>query len=340
MGFSIGSVTRKGALVALLGTMTLTPIAVAQDATPAPYAAPENIAEISGSFEADGSSTVGPLTEAVIEEFVGIAPGITVTNGISGSGGGFSRFAEGETAISNASREIAEDEIALAEENGIGYYQFDVALDGITVVVSSENDFVDSLTVDQLVQLWGADSTVTNWSDLNPEWPEEPVELYGPGPDSGTFDYFNEAVLGEDGPRTDYIPSEDDNVLVQGVSGSANALGYFGFAFFINNQDTLRAVPIDAGDGPVEPSVETIADGSYAPLSRTLFIYVNAEMLQSDPALQEFVRFYLATSGELADDVGYIALTDESEAEELAKLEGAISGETAPDSEVEATPAA
>lgn len=308
------------------------------------YTPPDDIGEIEGSFEADGSSTVGPLTEAVIEEFAGVAPGITITNGVSGSGGGFQRFANGETAISNASREIADDEIALAAENGVSWFKFNVAYDGITVVVSADNDFIESLTVEQLAQLWSADGGVVNWSDLNPDWPAEPVELYGPGADSGTFDYFNEVVLGDDvAPRTDYIPSEDDNVLVQGVVGSTNALGYFGYAFYVANQDSLKAVAIDAGSGPVAPSIETIADGSYAPLSRPLFIYVNGEMLSSDPALQEFLRFYLANSGLLAEDVGYIAIPGEAAQAEQDKLEGAISGEMAPDSEAgaaaEATPA-
>ncbi len=310
------------------------------------YTAPDNIDEITGDIEADGSSTVGPLTEAVIEEFAAVASGITVTNSQSGSGGGFNRFVNGEIPISNASRAIAEDEIALAAENGVNYYQFEVAYDGITVVVNAENDFVESMTVEQLQQLWSADGGIVNWSDINPEWPEEPIELYGPGADSGTFDYFNEVILGEDvAVRTDYIPSEDDNVLVQGVIGSTNALGYFGFAYYVENQDALRAVPVDSGSGPVEPSIETIADGSYAPLSRSLFVYVNADTLQSDPALQEFVRFYLAMSGELAPDVGYIALPGEQLQEQQDKLEGAISGEVAPDSEAgaatpEASPAA
>ncbi len=339
MDLGIRRIARQGALAALLATVAVTPIAVAQEATPAPYEAPENIGEISGSFEADGSSTVGPLTEAVIEEFAAIAPEISVTNGISGSGGGFSRFAAGEIAISNASREIAEDEAAIAAENGVDYYRFDVAYDGITVVVSAENDFVDSLTVEQLQQLWSADGGVTNWSDLNPEWPQEPIDLYGPGADSGTFDYFNEAILGEASPRTDYIPSEDDNVLVEGVVGSPYALGYFGFAYYVENQDSLRAIPIDNGSGPVEPSIETIADGSYAPLSRSLFIYVNAEALETDPAVQEFVRFYLATSDELATDVGYIPLPGEDELEQQNKLEMTIAGEGTPDSQTEAGPA-
>jgi phosphate transport system substrate-binding protein len=306
------------------------------------YVAPDNIGEIEGSIEADGSSTVGPLTEAVIEEFAAIAPGIVVTNGISGTGGGFERFANGETAISNASRTIEDDEAALAVESGVHYYEFEVAYDGITVVVSAENDFVESLTVEQLAQLWSADGGIVNWSDLNPEWPEEVIELYGPGADSGTFDYFNEVILGEElAPRTDYIPSEDDNVLVQGVIGSPYALGYFGFAYYEANADSLKAVSIDGGSGPVAPSIETIGDKSYAPLSRGLFVYVNSEMLQSDPALQEFLRFYLANSGVLSEDVGYIAIPGDELAAQQEKLEGAISGELTPDSEaVPGTPVA
>ncbi len=310
------------------------------------YVAPDDIGDLSGSFEADGSSTVGPFTEAVIEEFAAIAPNVSITNGISGTGGGFNRFVLGEIALSNASRPIAEDEVALAAESGVSYYEFEVCYDGLSVLVNPENDWVESLTVDQLRELWAAGSTIVNWSDMNPDWPEEPIELYGPGSDSGTFDYFNETILGEDvSPRTDYIPSEDDNVLVQGVAGSVNALGYFGYAYYVENQDSLRVVPIDGGDGPVEPTIETIADGSYAPLSRPLFEYVNGEMLSSDPALQEFMRFLLANSGPLAEDVGYVALPGEEIQAQQDKLEGAISGEIAPDSEAggatpQASPAA
>jgi len=309
-------------------------IVAAQDATPMPYTPPDNIDELSGSFEADGSSTVAPFTEAVIEEFAAVAPNVSITNGVSGTGGGFVRFVEGQTALSNASRPIEDDEAALAAENGVGYYEFQVCYDGLSVLVNPENDWVDSLTVDQLNALWRSDSTITNWSDINPEWPDEPIELYGPGADSGTFDYFNEVILEDDvSPRTDYIPSEDDNVLVQGVAGSVNALGYFGYAYYVENQDSLRAVPIDNGSGPVEPSIETIADGSYAPLSRPLFEYVNADMLQSEPALQEFMRFCLANCGPLAEDVGYVALPGDVVLAQQAKLESAIAGELAPDSE-------
>lgn len=305
------------------------------------YQAPDNIGEISGTIEADGSSTVGPLTEAVIEEFAAVAPGITATNGVSGSGGGFERFANGEIQVANASREINAGEAELAASNGVEFYVFDVAYDGITVVVSAENDFVDTLTVEQLQQIWSADAGVTTWADVNPEWPAEPIELYGPGADSGTFDYFNEAILGEIAVRTDYIPSEDDNVLVQGVMGSPYALGYFGFTYYEENADSLKAIAIDNGEGGVAPSIESISDGSYAPLSRTLFIYVNAGDLQSDPALQEFIRFYIAESGPLATDVGYVPLPGEILALEQEHVEGAISGEAAPDSSAgDATPAA
>ncbi len=333
---------RRNLVAGSAAVLAVTAVPALRIAAQTEYTAPDNIGELSGSIEADGSSTVAPLTEAVIEEFAAVAPGISVTNGVSGSGGGFERFANGEIAVSNASREISESEIALAAENGVSWSRFDVAYDGITVVVSTENDFIESLTVEQLAQLWSADGGIVNWSDLNPDWPAEPVELYGPGADSGTFDYFNEVILGDDvSPRTDYIPSEDDNVLVQGVLGSPYALGYFGFAYYEANADALKAVAIDSGNGSVAPSTETIADGSYAPLSRTLFIYANTGMLTTDPAVQEFLRFYLAESGFLAVDVGYIALPGDAAQAQQDKLEATISGELAPDSDMtaEATPA-
>ncbi len=330
-------VSRRKVFVGSAAVLATVPFArFATVAAQTEYTVPDNIGDISGSIEADGSSTVGPLTEAVIEEFAAVAPSITITNGISGSGGGFNRFAGGETAISNASREISESEAELAAENGVGYFVFDVAYDGITVVVSAENDFVESLTVEELARIWSADGGVTTWADVNPDWPAETIELYGPGTDSGTFDYFNEAILNDAEVRTDFVPSEDDNVLVQGAIGSPYALAYFGFAYYVENQDTLKAVAIDGGAGSVPPSIETIADGSYAPLSRPLFVYVNAEMLQAEPALQEFLRFYLANSGPLSEDVGYIALPGDILQAEQDKLEGAISGDIAPDSDASA----
>lgn len=328
-------ISRRTLTLATAGTVALAPFArvFAQDDAVV-YEEAEGIADLSGEFEADGSSTLGPLTEAAIEEFAAVAPNVQITNGISGSGSGFERFANGEIAISNASRQIQEEEAATAEQNGIPWYRFSMAYDGITVVVSAENDFVTDLTVEELASIWSADGGVTNWSDVRPDFPDEAIELYGPGTASGTFDYFNEAILGEDGAvRTDYTPSEDDNVLVQGVAGSPNALGYFGFSYYEENQDTLTAVAIDAGNGPVEPSIETIADGSYQPLSRTLYIYVNANELQSRPELQEFVKFYAATADEIAPSVGYIPLPEDAEQEAYNKVLGAIDGSVAPDSE-------
>jgi phosphate transport system substrate-binding protein len=336
---------RRTFALATAGTIALAPVSrvFAQDDAVI-YEPAEGIADLSGEFEADGSSTLGPLTEAAIEEFAAIAPSVRITNGISGTGGGFERFANGEIVISNASRQIKPEEADLAAQNGIAWYRFDMAYDGITVVVSAENDFVTDLTVDELANIWSSDGGVTNWSDVRADFPEEPIELYGPGTASGTFDYFNEEILGEDREvRTDYTPSEDDNVLVQGVAGSPYALGYFGFSYYEENQDTLKAVAIDGGDGPVEPSMETIADGSYTPLGRTLYVYVSAGELQSRPEVQEFVKFYAATADELAESVGYIPLPDDAEQATVDHVNGAIDGSVAPDSETfgqdEATPA-
>lgn len=338
MEFERGRVTRRTVVGAMAGALLMTQAGLAQESTPIPYEAPEGIEEISGTIQADGSSTVGPLTNAVLEEFNAVAPNIEVTNGISGTGGGFERFTAGETDISNASRPIDEEEIALAEQNGIEYYEFLVALDGLSVIVNPENDFVDCLTVDQLNQLWAPDSTVTMWSELNPDWPEEEIELYGAGTDSGTFDFFTEEINGEPGAsRTDYQATEDDNVTVQGVAGNPYALGYLGYSYVQENPDAVRAVAIDGGEGCVEPSPETVLDGSYSPLSRPLYIYVNAESLQR-PEVQEFLRFYLATTGETAGLVGFIQIPPDIELEQQVKLEGAIDGSAVPDSEAQATP--
>ncbi len=335
-----GKTTRRGIVALALGSVLLAQTAAAQDATPIPYEPGEDLGDISGSIQADGSSTVGPLTNAVLEQFNEVAPGIEVTNGVSGTGGGFERFTAGETDISNASRPIDEEEIALAEENGVEYYEFLVALDGLSVIVNPENDFVDCLTVDQLNQIWAPDSTVTMWSDINPDWPEEPIELYGPGTDSGTFDFFTEEINGEAGAsRTDYQATEDDNVIVQGVSGNPYALGYLGYSYVQENPDAVRAIAIDGGEGCVEPSPETVLDGSYTPLSRPLYIYVNAESLER-PEVQEFLRYYLANANETAGLVGYIEIPTERQVNQQVKLEAAIDGTGTPDSESSATPEA
>lgn len=336
--------SRRSLAAITAGTVAIAPFARVLGQGAVSYEEPENVGDLSGEFEADGSSTLGPLTEAMIEEFAAIAPNVRITNGISGTGGGFERFANGEIAISNASRAIKEEEAALCAENGVEWFRFDMAYDGITVVVSAENDFVSELTVEELANIWAADGGVTTWADVRPDWPAENIELYGPGTASGTFDFFNEEILGDDRDvRTDYTPSEDDNVLVQGVAGSPNALGYFGFSYYEENQDSLKAVAIDNGDGAVAPSIETIGDGSYAPLSRTLEIYVNAAELER-PEVAEFVKFYASTADEIAPAVGYIALPADLEQATYDKVVGAIDGSIAPDSESfgseEATPEA
>ncbi|MDF3016044.1 MAG: PstS family phosphate transporter substrate-binding protein, partial [Thermomicrobiales bacterium] len=228
-----------------------------------------DLSALSGEIVSDGSSTVGPLTQAVAEEFNGQAPDVQISVDISGTGGGFERFCAGETDVQNASRAIEEDEITACADNGVDWYEFEVAYDGLTIVTNKENTWLTCVTTDQLKQLWQKESPAMTWADLNPDYPADTVNLYGPGTDSGTFDFFVETILGEDEIREDFTPSEDDNVLVEGVAGDVNALGYFGLAYYEANQDTLNAVAVDAGDGNcVAPSPETVQDGTYAPLSR------------------------------------------------------------------------
>lgn len=261
----------------------------------------------------DGSSTVFPISEAVAEEFMAANAGVNVTVGVSGTGGGFSRFCAGETAISNASRPIKDEEIAACEAAGIEYIELPVAYDALTIVVNAENDWAESLTIEELKTLWQpeAEGTITTWSQVRDGFPDQPINLYGPGTDSGTFDYFTEAIVGEAGAsRADYTASEDDNVLVQGVVNDTNALGYFGFAYYEANTDTLKAVAIDGGDGPVAPTRENVENGTYQPLSRPLFIYVNAEAAQR-PEIQQFVQFYLENP-DLVAEVGYVPLPAEA----------------------------
>ena len=299
-----------------------------------------DLSALSGEVVSDGSSTVGPLTQAVAEEFNGQAPDVQISVDISGTGGGFERFCAGETDIQNASRAIAEDEIANCAGNGVDWYEFEVAYDGITIVTNPENTWLTCVTTDQLRQLWQKESPANTWADLNPEYQAETINLYGPGTDSGTFDFFVEAILGEAEIREDFTPSEDDNVLVEGVAGDVNALGYFGLAYYEANQDVLNAVAVDNGDGAcVTPSPETVRDGTYAPLSRPLFVYVRADSLER-PEVQEFVRFYLNEAPVLAAEVGYVASPDDTYAEDMASFEAAIAGSGAPDSAAAATPAA
>lgn len=287
-----------------------------------PAADNKTASNLSGTVKVDGSSTVFPITEAAAEEFQIANPGVQVTVGVSGTGGGFKKFAAGETDISNASRPIKEKEAAAAKEKGIDFVEIPVAYDGISVVVSKENGFVDKLTVDELKKIWEPDSKVKTWKDVRPEWPDEEIKLYGPGTDSGTFEYFTEAIVGEaKKSRPDYTASEDDNVLVQGIAGDKNSLGYFGYAYFEENADKLKLVPIDNGDGnAVTPTFDTIKDGTYKPLARPIFIYANKKSLEK-PEVKEFVKFYLENAPELVKSVFYVPLTDDKYKESLAKIQ-------------------
>ena len=276
-------------------------------------AACESTSGLGGTIAIDGSSTVFPITEAMAEEFSLEHRGVRVTVGVSGTGGGFERFCAGEIDISDASRPIKPSEIEACAANGIDFVEIPVAFDGLSVVVNPENDFVDFLTVAELNAVWRPDHPVDRWSEIRPEWPDEGIDLFGPDVDSGTFDYFTEVINGEGGAvRADFTASADDNVLVIGVAGEEFGLGYFGFSFFINNADRLRAVPIDGGAGPVSPEPATINDGSYFPLSRPLFIYVAAASLD-DPAVVQFIDFYLTIGRALVDspEIGYVRLPDE-----------------------------
>ncbi|WP_240374989.1 PstS family phosphate ABC transporter substrate-binding protein [Bacillus piscicola] len=265
---------------------------------------------LSGEIAIDGSSTVFPIMEAVSEEYRMEAPDVQAPVGVSGSGGGFEKFINGETDLSNASRPIKEEEKKGLEENGIDYIELPLAYDGISVVVSEENDFVDYLTVEELQKIW-TDGQAETWSDVREGWPDEPIERFSPGTDSGTFDYWSEVILEEGDISKDAQLSEDDNVLVNGVMNSPHAIGYFGYAYYAENRDTLKAVPVDNGDGPVKPTPETINDGTYEPLSRPLFTYVKTKSLQEKPQVRDYVEFMNTVAGDLALEVGYINLPDE-----------------------------
>lgn len=276
---------------------------------------------LTGAVAIDGSSTVGPITEAVAEEFQRMNKDVKVTVGVSGTGGGFAKWLEKETDINNASRPIKEEELSKAKENGIDYTEFKVAYDGLTIVINKDNTWVDKLTMDELKKIWEPNSTVKTWKDVRPEWPSEPIKLYGPGSDSGTFEYFTEETMGEAGAiRADYTASEDDNVLVSGVAGDKNGLGFFGFAYYTENTDKLKAVPVDSGSGAVEPTQETIENGKYAPFSRPLFMYVTKDAL-SRPEVKEFVKYYLGEGKEIIPEVGYVKLPQADYDKQLSELE-------------------
>ena len=280
--------------------------------------------DLSGRIEADGSSTVGPYTTAAAERFQQANSGVQVTVGISGTGGGFERFCRGETDLSNASRPIKEEEATACKAKGVEYVEFQVANDALTVVVNKDNDWVTCLTTDELAKIWGPDSKLNNWNEIKTSFPDQKLSLFGPGTDSGTFDYFTGEINGEEGAsRSDYNASEDDNTTVTGVAGEKGGLGYFGFSYFEENQDKLTALEIDGGDGCVAPSVATAQDGSYKPLSRPLFIYVTKEAT-ARPEVEAFMRYILDNETEIAEASQFVPLTDEQLQKAKTDLESAL----------------
>lgn len=281
---------------------------------------------VSGTVVSDGSSTVGPLTKAASIQFAGVQPDVAVTVQITGTGGGFRSFCSGETDISNASRPIDDDEAVECADAGVEFTEIVIANDGISVVVNPENDWVNCLTVDQLKSIWAPESeaTVTNWNQIDASYPDVPLTLFGPGADSGTFDYFTEAINGEEGSsRSDYTGSEDDEVTVQGVKADEGALGYFGFTYLEENADIVKGLEVDGGDGCVAPSVETVQDGTYSPLGRPLFIYVNNDSYADEPAVKAFVDYYVDNADSIAESSLFVPLTSEqtdTAQDELASL--------------------
>ena len=276
-----------------------------------------------GSISADGSSTVGPYVTAAAEGFRD-AGGGNVTVGISGTGGGFERFCRGETDLSNASRPIKDEEAAACSESGIEYLELQVANDALTLVVNTANDWATCLSVEELSRIWKPGSTVDSWQDVRPSFPDEPLKLFGPGTDSGTFDYFTAEINGKEGAsRTDYSASEDDNVIVQGVAGTPGGLGYFGFSYYEEHQDTLRAIEVDGGAGCVAPSAESAQAGDYVPLSRPLYVYVKASSLER-AAVADFLRYMLDNEEEIAGRARFVPLADAQLAASKRTLQDAI----------------
>ena len=270
-----------------------------------------------GEITIDGSSTVFPVSQAVAEEFRKTNPKVQIPVGISGTGGGFKRFTTGEIDISDASRGIKDSEAEAAASNGIEYIELRVAWDGLSVVTSTRNDFVECLTTEELKMIWDTGSKVDNWNQVRSSFPDKKLRLYGPDTDSGTFDYFTDEINGEeDRSRADYTASSDDNVLVQGISGDAASLGYFGYAYYAENTDKLKLIAVDSGSGCIAPANATINDGTYSPLSRPLFIYVSVASLQR-PEVRAFVEYYMEEGGALADEVGYVSLSDADYASNL-----------------------
>ncbi|WP_400242405.1 PstS family phosphate ABC transporter substrate-binding protein [Niallia sp. JL1B1071] len=277
--------------------------------------------QLSGQIKLDGSSTVYPIMEAIVEEYQAEQPNVKVSVASSGTGGGFKAFIAGETDFSNASRPIKDEEKTELEAKGIDFTELRLAYDGLSVVVNKDNTWVDHLSIDELKKIWLEDGTAKKWSDIREGWPEEEIKYYSPGTDSGTFDYFDEVIL-EDQPIAKAATlSEDDNILVQGVTGDKNAIGYFGYAYYAENKDKLKVVPIDGGNGPVEPTNETVESGEYAPLSRPLFTYVKNESVKN-AEVADFVEFMIDNAAELSEDVGYVKLPEEEYEKDLELIKG------------------
>jgi phosphate transport system substrate-binding protein len=276
--------------------------------------------ELSGTINIDGSSTVAPLSEAAAELFQEQNSGVRVTVGTSGTGGGFEKFCAGETDISDASRAIEADETAACESKGIKYEEVQVANDGLSVVVNNQNTWANCLTTAQLKKIWDKGSKINNWNQVDPSFPNEPLKLFGAGTDSGTFDYFTNAINGEEGrSRSDYSATEDDNVTVTGVSGTKGGLGYFGLSYLQENQGKVKGVQVDGGSGCVAPSTETVQDGSYTPLSRPLFIYPSDKALER-PEVKAFLDFYVTNYQQIAEEALFVPLTEEQAAEAKQKI--------------------
>ena len=285
---------------------------------------------ISRTLKIDGSSTVYPISAAVAEEFHAAHPAARLTVGYSGTGGGMKKFSVGQIDICDASREMNRRESEACAENGIKYLELHIAYDGLAVVVNSKNEWCDELTVEQLREIWRPGSAIRKWSDINLEWPEKEIVLFGPGTESGTFDFFTHEIVGEEKScRADYAASEDDNFLVNGVQSDRYALSYFGYAYYEANRDRLKLIGIDAGKGAVRPSPKTVRDGTYSPLSRPLFIYVSKASLQW-PEASEFVRFYVDHANALARSVGYFPVTTDQLKGNQQRLEKLLTQSTAP----------
>ena len=274
-------------------------------------------AQLTGDVIGDGSSTVAPITEALVEEYAAVQKDVRVSVGVSGTGGGFEKFINGETDFSNASRPMKDEEAEKLKAAGIDYTELAIAYDGLSVVINPENTWATELTVEQLKQLWIEDGTTKKWSDIDPSWPDEEVVFYSPGADSGTFDYFDEVILDGEDLVSSATLSEDDNVLVQGVVADKNAIAFFGYSYYLANENKLQVVSVNG----VEPNADTIESGEYTPLSRPLFVYVKNEAMAENEAAYDFIKFSLENAGDMAESVGYVSLPDAEYEKGLAALE-------------------